>query len=249
MESKHEQLLSEVKAAINETVDEKKIGIAFSGGIDSTLLAKICSDLGFNITLLTIGFPNSHDIEFAKQVNTHLNFKHEIFEINQESFDQVHLIISKKINTKNLSWIENSIAFYYVAKLASSLSLKTVVTANGIDELFCGYNRYRDAFVENKILEFMNSKLENELKMMITVNDVTSEFSVKILQPFLSNKFINYAKTIPIPEKISGKDDMLRKHIVRNLGSEIGLPEISTTKRKKALQYGSFIHKALIKSR
>lgn len=249
MESQQNQLLAEIQDAINETITEKKIGVAFSGGIDSTLISKICVDLGFDITLLTVGFPNSHDIEFAKEVNTHLNFRHKILEINQESFDQVYSQIIEKVNNKNLSWIENSIAFYYVAKLAKSLNLRTVVTANGIDELFCGYNAYREAFEDNKVIEVMDSKLENELKMMITVNDVASEFDVKILQPFLSVRFINHAKTIPISEKINGKDDLLRKHIVRKLGAQIGLPEISTNKRKKALQYGSFIHKALIKSK
>ena len=49
------------------------------------------------------------------------------------------------IKTDNLSWNENSIAFYYVSKLAKSLGISTVVTANGIDELFCGYNSYREA--------------------------------------------------------------------------------------------------------
>lgn len=249
MKIKHKQFLFEIQTAIKQTITEKKIGVAFSGGVDSSLVSKVCADLGFDITLLTIGFPNSHDIEFAKEVNDHLNCKHKIFEIEENSFYEIASQINKKIKTDNLSWKENCIAFYYVAKLANSLKLKTVVTANGIDELFCGYDAYRDAFTKDNILELMDSKLENELKMMNAVNDVTSEFGVKILQPLLSKKFIEFAKTIPISEKIKGKDDFQRKHIVRKLALELGLPEISANKRKKALQYGSFIHKALIKSK
>ncbi len=93
------------------------------------------------------------------------------------------------------------------------------------------------------------SKLDNELKMMKAVNVVTSEFNVKILQPLLSVQFIEYAKTIPISEKIHSSDDLLRKHIIRKLASDVGVPEISCTKRKKALQYGSKIHKFLLKTR
>lgn len=247
----NEPLLEEIQNAIKETVSEKKIGIAFSGGVDSTLISKICKDLGFEITLLTIGFPDSHDISFAKEVNRILNFSHEISEIKQNSFNEIAAKITKKINTDNLSWNENCIAFYYVSKLANSLGIKTVVTANGIDELFCGYNAYREAIEEgeDKVKELMNSKLENEQKMMQAVNTVTSEFGVQIIQPLLSKNFIEYAKSIPISKKITGKDDLLRKHIIRKLASEIGVPEISTNKRKKALQYGSLIHKALLKSR
>ncbi|MFB5646111.1 MAG: asparagine synthase C-terminal domain-containing protein [Nitrosopumilaceae archaeon] len=247
----NEPLLEEIQNAIKDTVSEKKIGIAFSGGVDSTLISKICKDLGFEITLLTIGFPDSHDISFAKEVNRILNFSHEISEIKQNSFNEIAAKINKKINTDNLSWNENCIAFYYVSKLANSLGIKTVVTANGIDELFCGYNAYREAIEEgeDKVKELMNLKLENEQKMMQAVNTVTSEFGVQIIQPLLSKNFIEYAKSIPISEKIIGKDDLLRKHIIRKLASEIGVPEISTNKRKKALQYGSLIHKALLKSR
>ena len=246
-----EKLLSEIQNAIKETISDKKIGIAFSGGVDSTLVSKICNDLGFDITLLTIGFPNSHDILFAKDVNQHLNYKHEILEIDEDFFDEIASKISKKIKTDNLSWNENCIAFYHIAKLAQSLGITTVVTANGIDELFCGYNAYREAIEvgEESVLQLMDSKLENELKMMKAVNEVTSELSVKIIQPLLDEQFIKVAKTIPISEKISGKYDLIRKHIIRKLASEIGVPDISVKKRKKALQYGTLIHKALLKSK
>ena len=248
---KENQLLTEIQNAVKESITEKKIGIAFSGGVDSTLVSKICKDLEFDITLLTIGFPDSHDIAFAKDVNEILNFHHEISKIDHDSFNKIASKINKKINTDNLSWNENCIAFYYVAKLANSLRIKNVVTANGIDELFCGYNAYREAIEkgEDKVIELMNSKLENEQKMMQAVNEVTSEFGVRIIQPLLSKNFIEYAKSIPVSEKITGKDDLMRKHIIRKLASKIGVPEISTNKRKKALQYGSLIHKALLKSR
>ncbi|MEK0318638.1 MAG: asparagine synthase C-terminal domain-containing protein [Nitrosopumilus sp.] len=248
---KENQLLTEIQNAVKESITEKKIGIAFSGGVDSTLVSKICKDLEFDITLLTIGFPDSHDIAFAKDVNEILNFHHEISKIDHDSFNEIASKINKKINTDNISWNENCIAFYYVAKLANSLGIKNVVTANGIDELFCGYNAYREAIEEgeDKVIKLMNSKLDNEQKMMQAVNEVTSEFGVRIIQPLLSKEFIEYAKSIPVSEKITGKDDLMRKHIIRKLASKIGVPEISTNKRKKALQYGSLIHKALLKSR
>ncbi len=248
---KENQLLVEIQDAIKESIIEKKVGIAFSGGVDSTLVSKICKDLGFDITLLTIGFSDSHDISFAKDVNEILKLHHEISEIDHDSFNEIASKINKKINTDNLSWNENCIAFYYVAKLANSLGINKVVTANGIDELFCGYNAYREAIEkgEDKVIELMNSKLENEQKMMQAVNEVTSEFGVQIIQPLLSKNFIEYAKSIPVSEKITGKDDLMRKHMIRKLASEIGVPEISTNKRKKALQYGSLIHKELMKSR
>lgn len=251
MNNMRKELLKNIKSSITENVLKKKIGVAFSGGVDSTLIAKICHDLGYDITLLTIGFSESHDILFAKEVNEKLKFPHNILEIDSNSFHEISFKINQKIRTENLSWNENCIAFYYVSKLASNLCLDVVVTANGIDELFCGYNTYRDAISEgeSKILEVMNSKLDNEIKMMKAVNLVTSEFGVNIIQPLLSQKFITFAKTIPISEKIHDSEDLYRKHIIRKLANDVGVPEISYNKRKKALQYGSKIHKALLKTR
>jgi len=245
------KLLEEIKSSIFETVKVKKIGIAFSGGVDSTLISQICSDMDFDVTLLTIGFSESHDILFAKHVNEFLKYPHHILEIDPDTFPDVSLKINQTIKTDNLSWNENCIAFYYVSKLANSLGLDTIITANGIDELFCGYNAYREAFSggESKVNEVMLTKLDNELKMMKAVNLVASEFGVKILQPLLSPKFIEYAKTVPMSEKIHDSEDLYRKHIIRKLAREVGVPELSCTKRKKALQYGSKIHKALLKTR
>jgi len=206
----NKQLLEVMQNAVKETVSDKKVGVAFSGGVDSTLLAKLVKDMEHDIHLLTIGFQDSHDINFAKEVNQILNFPHSISEIDPEKFKEVSQKINQTIKSDNLSWNENSIAFYYVAELAQKNGLKTVVTANGIDELFCGYNSYREAIEagEDEVVKMMNDKLKNEKEMMVAINAVTAEFGVTMIQPFLFQNFIEYAKKIPVSEKIHGPDDM-----------------------------------------
>lgn len=246
-----DKLLKEIQISIKETVLENEIGVAFSGGVDSSLISTICHNLGYDVRLLTIGFSNSHDILFAKEVQSEMDLTHHVLKIDPKNFPGISSKIHETIKTDNLSWNENCIAFYYVSKLAKNLGLHTIVTANGIDELFCGYNAYREAFAggETKILEVMNTKIKNELEMMKAVNQVASQFDVNIVQPLLSENFIEFAKTIPISEKIHSSEDLIRKHVIRELAKKIGVPEIACTKRKKALQYGSNIHKSLLKYR
>jgi asparagine synthase (glutamine-hydrolysing) len=245
------ELLKNIQDAIKKIVPKKRIAIAFSGGVDSTLISKILGDLEYDVTLLTIGFTESHDILFAKEVNEQLHLPHHILEIDPDTFEKISSEINKKIQTDNLSWNENCIAFYYVSKLAASLDIDTVVTANGIDELFCGYNAYREVISkgESAVNELVEQKLDNEIKMMKAVNLISSEFGVEILQPLLLSEFIEFAKSVPITEKILDSEDLMRKHAIRKLAKEIGVPEISYTKRKKALQYGTKIHRKLLKTR
>ena len=156
------ELVQELQTAIKSTISEKNIGIAFSGGVDSTLLAKLCNDLGYDVTLLTIGFENSHDILFAKKINEIMKLPHKIYEIEENSFYYISSKIKTKINNDNLSWNENCIAFYYVSKLAQTNNLKKVITANGIApiefarEIFKTVELYNEKDIEKWFQLFKN---------------------------------------------------------------------------------------------
>jgi len=221
------------------------IGIAFSGGIDSTLLAMICKKMNINTTLLTVGFPHSHDIEFSKSISHKINMNHKFLEINRDDFATFSKKIKTQISCRNLSHIENCIAFSYIAQLARKNNLGVVLTANGFDELFCGYNNFRYIFNQgiDTINKTIESKILNELELINEIKQVVEKYHVSILQPFLSKGFISIAMKFPIYNKIVSYDDVLRKHIIRKIALSFDVPPEVIISRKKALQYGSLIHK------
>ena len=221
------------------------IGIAFSGGIDSTLLAMICKNMNINTTLLTVGFPDSHDIEFSKSISHKINMNHKFLEINRDDFATFSKKIKTQISCRNLSHIENCIAFSYIAQLARKSNLGVVLTANGFDELFCGYNNFRYIFNQgiDTINKTIESKILNELELINEIKQAVEKYHVSILQPFLSKGFISIAMKFPIYNKIVSYDDVLRKHIIRKIALSFDVPPEVIIRRKKALQYGSLIHK------
>lgn len=213
--------------AVTETVsEESSLAVAFSGGIDSSLLAQLCNDIGTKVTLLTIGFPGSPDIEFSKVIATRLGLPHKLLELKKEDFHNKQRYISQKLGCGNISHIENCIAFFYLGMLARQNGLRLILTANGSDELFCGYDRFRSIYKYGnaRIMQLIHEKIENEIILMKEVESITAEFGIKTKHPFLSEKFISIALEISIDNKIKGCDDFIRKHILREVAVTIGVP-------------------------
>lgn len=218
-----------------------RVGVAFSGGVDSTMLAHLCNTMKHDVTLLTVGFDNSHDVWYSREVSCVLGLPHYTHIIQKNEFYSVYDIINDKIDEKSLSWRENCTAFYFVHKLAEKYNLNTIITANGIDELYCGYDVYRRIYDKgvDVILSVMSDKIKNEIAMLNTISKICN---ITIHNPFLGRNFIDYSLTVPLYEKVRGSDDYIRKHIVRTAAEQMGLPHKICYKRKKSLQYGTRIH-------
>lgn len=247
-DSAEQALLEQMHRIVNQNVSEP-VAIAFSGGVDSSLMAQLCSRIRKGNVLLTVGFENSHDMAYAESVSHIFDMSHYTHTITNAELAE--LSEDPRFEFESLSWQENCIAFYFVSHLAHARGIDTVLTANGIDELFCGYDLYRRMYAagEDAILAMIHDKTSAEMAMMQEIQRVADCNGVQMVQPLLQSEFVDYARTVPLYEKIRGKDDYTRKHVVRRAARLSGLPHSVCWKRKKALQYGSGIHRNLIKIR
>ena len=250
-------LYNAMRQSLEECCLPEGVAVAFSGGVDSALLARLCGgarrsspDHKPAVTLLTVGLEGSHDLEYSSQVARTLGMPHHARVIRPEEVAGAARLVHDHIGERSLSWHENCVAFYFVSCLAQNHRIRAVATANGIDELHCGYDAYRRIYDqgEDAINTLMDEKISNEVDMMRAISEIAAWSGTEMFQPFLSRGFIEYSRTIPLSQKVRGPDDYIRKHAVRQAAAQSGLPHSICYKRKKALQYGTRIHHTMRRS-
>jgi len=242
-----EALIEKIREAV-KNIRRNELGIAFSGGVDSSVLAKACKEAGKEVTLLTVGFSSMSDIEVSQETSEKLGLPLIYEVISLEDLENGIRSVLNIINFDRLVLLENSVCFYYVFKVASKRGIETVLSANGMDELFCGYHLYRKYFGDEEGLKkIMGMLVETARRDKAEMDKIAAFWNVNYECPFLSDSFVDFAMKIPPQYKIKGEDDELRKYILREAALKMGVPKSAAMRRKKALQYSSGIHKAIAK--
>ena len=239
----------QLKRKLGEAVGELKadeIGVAFSGGVDSSLLAKLCLDAGKKVTLLTVGFNDGSDVKVASEVAGSFGLKLFSEIVSLEELEDGLRTVLGRIEFGRMVRLEDCVCFLYVFRLASRYNLRAVASANGMDELFCGYSVYRTRYGdEGSMLSLMRDLVEVAYKDKAEMDKLASLFGVDYVCPFMSEGFVDFAMKIPINRKMKGADDDLRKHILRQVALDIAVLSQAALKPKKAFQYSSGVHRAI----
>tara|TARA_X000000368_G_scaffold418675_1_gene419365 strand:+ start:1758 stop:3563 length:1806 start_codon:yes stop_codon:yes gene_type:complete len=132
---------------------EVPVNILLSGGIDSTLIALFAKKyLKRDVSAYSLGYQNQHYNEGsqAEKVANELNIKLLMFNYpndkNEQIIDDVMSKIPEPIADPSI------IPTYYLSKKVSEFT-KVVITGDGADELFGGYEWYRGTLVSRYIPE------------------------------------------------------------------------------------------------
>ncbi|MGD2250735.1 MAG: asparagine synthase-related protein [Candidatus Methanofastidiosia archaeon] len=227
--------LDALKKSVHTCV-EKKAGILFSGGIDSCIIAALS-----NTVLVTCGVEHSHDVVCARKAAQLLNKDLiEVIITKKEIEEAVPYIISI-IGHKKLLDVEIGLLLYFVCQHCTK---KILVSGQGADELFGGYYKYEQAFRAKKdVRAHMNRDLSRIYTGLERDNHIAEHFKNRVRYPYLDLQVIKVAlgvstETLFVPQ---------RKAFLRNVARYISLPPQLVSRPKKALQYGSGIHKIVRK--
>lgn len=119
------------------------LGSFLSGGLDSSAItALICRNTSSPVKTFSVGYGEARysELPWARQVADVLATEHhEVIVSREEFFDQLPRLIWHE--DEPIAW-PSSVSLYFVSQLASKF-VKVVLTGEGSDELFGGYERYR----------------------------------------------------------------------------------------------------------
>jgi len=140
--------IRETRQRLEETVrmrlmSDVPLGMFLSGGVDSsTIAALIRRDAIGPVKTFSVGYNEGQysELSFASQVASWIGTDHHEVRVGMEDFFNI---------IPQLVWHEDepivwpsSVSLYFVSKLASE-EVKVVLTGEGSDEIFGGYERYR----------------------------------------------------------------------------------------------------------
>lgn len=128
-------------------ISDVEVGSYLSGGVDSSYVVSVAKP---NKTF-TVGFSGKgfSEIEYAKSLSDHFNVNHYSKVISGDEFFDILPTI--QYHTDEPSANVSTVPLYFLSKLARS-QVKVVLSGEGADEMFGGYNEYNDSIGEKLYL-------------------------------------------------------------------------------------------------
>jgi asparagine synthase (glutamine-hydrolysing) len=228
------------------TQDFDRVGIIFSGGIDSVIIAWLAKKMVPEVICYTGGVRGSNDILYARQIAKKLDLKLRVNELSQDEVEQMIPEVINTIEDTNAGQIEVAIPVYAAVKLAHEDGINVMFSGQAADELFGGYTWYARVVEKEgyqKLRDHMTQDLLLLYKETLEREDkITMAHSIEMREPFLDMGVIRCSMGMDLKLNIKGATDNLGKHVHRKLAQKLGIPKNIAYRVKEAAQHGSGMH-------
>ena len=218
--------------------DERPLGLLFSGGVDSSLIAWELRERP-NLTLVTVGIPGSPDLGAARTASTRLALPWTAVAVPIDRVRSVAAEISDE--TERLPPVLRSVQVAFAVAVRSS-PVDRLLCGQGADELFLGYAHFRGrspAEAGRIAEEDLGRLLAEEWPRSVRV---AARFGRTVFAPYLDPGFVHAARSISLDRRMPGNEP---KAWFRSGARHRGLPAEIAARPKRALQYGSGVDRTL----
>ena len=120
------------------------VGVILSGGLDSSLTLLHVREMHPDCVALTVGAPGSEDLAYARRLAADLGVPHEVIELSPGGIQLAD--VREAIRMSELTEygdIINAVVSVPLFRRVREAGIKVVLTGDGSDELFGGYEMYQ----------------------------------------------------------------------------------------------------------
>ncbi|BBL67718.1 hypothetical protein MchiMG62_08990 [Methanoculleus chikugoensis] len=208
--------------------------VAFSGGVDSALVARLA-----RLPCVAVGLRGSHDVRRAAAAARMMGLDLEIVTPTEDEVAETLARVVRAIPDPT-NPLEASIAttLSFVAAWAEERGHTRILAGQGADELFGGYARY---LASPDLAAELERDLADHGRQRARDQAVAALHGAYFSMPYLDVRVVRAAQGIPAREKVRGG---VRKHPLREI-AERHIPAEIARAEKKAMQYGSGIWRAI----
>jgi asparagine synthase (glutamine-hydrolysing) len=201
---------NKIKEYLNSDVET---GTFLSGGIDSSLVTSIASKYKKNLKTFTVGFnvTDYDESKFAKKISKELNTDHHEIILDNKDFNNV---LPKIIDIYDEPFADSSQIPTFLISQFSSKKTKVILSGDGGDEIFCGYNRY--FYIEELWKKFSILDYSSRNKLFKLVSLLPTNILEKLL------KFVY--KIVYRSKKIPGNNSFIK--ILKRFGNVKNIDEL-----------------------
>jgi len=227
-------------------------GIAFSGGLDSALVAYVAKSAGLKPELISVGLKDQQELDHAARTAKSFGLRVYIEELSSSEILNALPNVVNIVETTDPVIVGISVPIYFACQKAHEMGLSYIAVGQLSDELFGGYGKFEEVALrdgtENLGREMFESVKAASAKDFDPGDKLATAAGVELCCPFAYLPLVEYALRLPSflrVRLINGK--VIRKYILRRLAARMKLPENVTDRPKRAVQYSSGVQKVLLK--
>lgn len=229
------------RAVVKRLMADVPVGVFLSGGLDSSLIAALArKHTEGPLHSFAVGAPGSPDLEYARRVAGVLGTVHHEVTFTRGDLERHLTEVIYHLESFDAALVRSAAPTYFVSRLAAEY-IKVVLSGEGADELYAGYDSLKllhrtevDGEIGRLVGLLHNTNLQR-------VDRMTMAHSLEGRVPFLDLEVIAAAAGTPVSWKIrqAGKASRAGEKWLLRLAAEAYLPPDVVWRGKVKFSHGT----------